>query len=158
MKIKFLKAYEGDSILISYDNLVNDTIVKRNILIDGGIGNTYFDSDEDEPGDLKINIDLLREKDEKIDLLIVTHIDDDHIGGILKWFAKDPNAFEMIGKVWFNSGKLIGEYFKEAYIFDKDHEPETIKLEFGNNLNVSAKQGVTFENYITEKKIWKKKS
>lgn len=37
MRIKFLKAFNGDSILISF--LENE--IPRNILIDGGIGDTY---------------------------------------------------------------------------------------------------------------------
>jgi len=45
-----------------------------------------------EYGELKDAIDAIREKDEKIDLLVLTHVDDDHIGGVLKWFEKEKDA------------------------------------------------------------------
>lgn len=147
MKIKFLKAFNGDAILISF----NESGEKRNILIDGGMPATFLQKNKKsklEYGELKINIDLIRENNEKIDLLIITHVDDDHIGGVLKWFENDKEAYKIIGKVWFNSGKLISEYFDEQEI------PENI-LEFPNdNILTSIGQGVNFEDYIESKGIW----
>jgi beta-lactamase superfamily II metal-dependent hydrolase len=147
MKIKFLKAFNGDAILISF----NESGETRNILIDGGMPATFLQKNKKsklEYGELKINIDLIRENNEKIDLLIITHVDDDHIGGVLKWFENDKEAYKIIGKVWFNSGKLISEYFDEQEI------PENI-LEFPNdNILTSIGQGVNFEYYIESKGIW----
>jgi beta-lactamase superfamily II metal-dependent hydrolase len=147
MKIKFLKAFNGDAILISF----NESGETRNILIDGGMPATFLQKNKKsklEYGELKINIDLIRENNEKIDLLIITHVDDDHIGGVLKWFENDKEAYKIIGKVWFNSGKLISEYFDEQEI------PENI-LEFPNdNILTSIGQGVNFEDYIESKGIW----
>ena len=108
LKIRFLKAFKGDAILISL--FENDT--PRNILIDGGEAGTYSD-DDNEPGELKEVIDNIKKKRQKLDLLILTHIDDDHIGGILKWFEEDEKAFEWIEEVWFNSGGLIAKVLKE---------------------------------------------
>jgi beta-lactamase superfamily II metal-dependent hydrolase len=94
MNIKFLKAGTGDAILINRD--------KCNILIDGGNNNTY----------LIEQVREIYERGEKIDLLIVTHHDDDHINGIISLIKLviaeefgDKNKF--IDRVIFNSPKLI---------------------------------------------------
>jgi beta-lactamase superfamily II metal-dependent hydrolase len=147
MKIKFLKAFNGDAILISFKE-IGET---RNILIDGGMPATYVQKGKNgklEYGDLKETVDKIRENDEKIDLLVLTHVDDDHIGGVLKWFEKDKDAHKTIGKVWFNSGRLISEYFDEKEIAENLLEiPDESTL-------TSIGQGVKFEDYIEKNGIW----
>lgn len=148
MKIKFLKAFNGDSILISF----KDGEKSRNILIDGGMPATYLQKDKKgkiEYGELKEIVNLIREHNELIDLLILTHVDDDHIGGILKWFENDNAAHELIGKVWFNSGRLISEYFNQEEI-----KENLIKFNPTETTNTSIGQGVKFEDYIERKCIW----
>lgn len=92
MEIKFLKAGHGESILINCDSY--------NIIIDGGNDSSYL---------LK-EVELIRERNEVIDLLIITHHDDDHIRGIedlLKYIDTFPNRNEFIKKVLFNSTDSI---------------------------------------------------
>lgn len=147
MKIKFLKAFNGDSILISFA----EGGINRNILIDGGMPATYVQKGKKsklEYGELKETIDKIRENKDKIDLLVLTHVDDDHIGGVLKWFEKDKEAYKIIGKVWFNSGRLISEYFNTKEIRDN-----LLAIPNEGTLT-SIGQGVKFEDYITEKGIW----
>jgi len=147
MRIKFLKAFNGDAILISFKENGNS----RTILIDGGIPATYVQKGKNgklEYVELKETVDKIRNDNEKIDLLILTHVDNDHIGGILKWFEKDEEAHKLIGKVWFNSGRLISEYFDEQEIAENLLEiPDESTL-------TSIGQGVKFEDYIEEKGIW----
>lgn len=147
MKIKFLKAFNGDAILITF----KDKEEVRNILIDGGMPATYVQKGKNgklEYGELKETVDRIRENNEKIDLLILTHVDDDHIGGVLKWFEKDKEAHKIIGKVWFNSGRLISEYFNEQEIAENLLEiPDESTL-------TSIGQGVKFEDYIEKNEIW----
>ena len=148
MKIKFLKAFNGDSILISF----KDGEKPRNILIDGGMPATYLQKDKKgkiEYGELKETIDLIRESNESIDILVLTHVDDDHIGGVLKWFENDSKAHELIGQVWFNSGRLISEYFNQEEI--KENLLEFSPIE---TTNTSIGQGVKFEDFIEQKGIW----
>ncbi len=150
MKIKLLKAFNGDSILISYLQKGE----ARNILIDGGMPATYVQKGKNgkpEYGELKTTIDAIRVRKEKIDLLILTHVDDDHIGGVLQWFEKDNEAHKIIGQVWFNSGRLISEYFDEQEIVEN-------LLEIPNERTLtSIGQGVKFEDYIEENGIWDKR-
>lgn len=146
MIIKFLKAYNGDSILISFQD---DTSVNRNILIDGGTPATYCTSVK--KGDLYFTIQDIKNKSEHIDLLILTHIDDDHIGGLKKWFEKDKDAFDLIKKVWFNSGKTIAKHFEA----DENEELiETLNI-FDSNLT-SVPQAIVFEDYIERYNVWDK--
>lgn len=150
MKIKFLQASNGDSIHINFHDNKGEN---RNILIDGGTGNTYNYKDKVKgkikSGELKLTIEKIKENKEKIDLLILTHVDDDHIGGILKWFEKDSQAAELIGKIWFNSGRLISDNFEE-----KEIESNRISLKISNGMNTSITQGITFEDFITKHNIW----
>lgn len=153
MKITFLKAFHGDSILISFKDQEKK---KRNILIDGGPAWTYEETDKrtkrKKPGDLKNKISSLEKKKEKIDLLILTHVDSDHIDGILKWFEDSMFSEDMIGKVWFNSGRLISEYIKNHKSKKND-----LKIRRGKSSNTGIEQGVSFENFILKKKLWYRK-
>jgi len=85
MKIKFLKAGSGDSILIQDEG--------HNILIDGGNDSKYL---------LK-EIEVIYANNEKIDLLIITHHDDDHIQGIIDVLNIDKFQKNFIKRVIFNS-------------------------------------------------------
>ena len=148
MKIKILQAFNGDSIWISF--LESD--IPRNILIDGGIGNTYVNT-TNVKGDLHKVIEMIKENGQFIDLLVLTHFDDDHIGGILKWLNKDKEASNLIRKVWFNSGKEIAKKFESVENKDLD-----IELVNGtDDFHTSPKQGIKFEKYLRDHNLWEGK-
>lgn len=154
MKVKFLKALNGDCIHISLQNGDKN----KNILIDGGMPNTYVTlkgkKGKAESGALKALIESLNEKQEKIDLLILTHVDDDHIGGILRWFEKDQNALGMIGQVWFNSGRLIKENFEHD---NESNYDNSLEFEIEDSHETSIAQGVKFEDFIESKNgLWRR--
>lgn len=134
MKVKVLEAFNGDCILVN--------IEKSNILIDGGIGRTYSRK-------LKNEIKRLIERGEYIDLLIVTHIDDDHIGGIVKLFQDDEIDKSFIKKVWFNSEVLMANHFENLEI-----DPQEIIIENNNSNKMSVKQGCTLEERLKELNGW----
>jgi len=143
MQVYFLQAYHGDAIWITYHD---EKATPRNILIDGGPTATYGEKDKKgkiEPGVLAETIEYIRDKGQKIDLLILTHVDNDHIQGVLAWFEEDLKATELIEKVWFNSGKLIFEYFKVRDIVENH-----IQLSPSEDTDTAIKEGVTFEKVI----------
>ena len=150
MKITFLKAFNGDSIHLCYNDKKGEII---NILIDGGPSNNYTFKDKNSgkiiDGDLKIIIEKI--KPQKINLLILTHIDDDHIDGFLKWFSNDEEAGDLIEEIWFNSGNSIKKYFKNI-----KEEIDSIKFKEKTTLT-SVKQGTDFEKYVKDKGIWDEK-
>jgi beta-lactamase superfamily II metal-dependent hydrolase len=149
MYIKLLQAENGDAIHLRVKDEENHY---RNILIDGGKETTYIYKNREkksEDGVLKQFVEQIRTQGEHIDLLILTHVDDDHIGGILKWFADDMQAKDLIKKVWFNSGRLISEHFKKKEIKDN-----FLIIQNDDSFDTSIKQGVRFENYIEEHHLW----
>jgi beta-lactamase superfamily II metal-dependent hydrolase len=145
MEIKFLKAFNGDSIWVSF--LEND--IPHNILIDGGIGNTYK-SNSNVNGDLFNVIEQIKENGQFIDLLILTHFDDDHIGGILRWLNKDKTAPNFIKKVWFNSGKEIAKKFES----DENKDLDIEITDEADDFHTSPKQGIKFEKYLRDNNLW----
>ncbi len=148
MKIRLLKAGNGDSLFLSF----NDGGINRNILIDGGVEQTYYSNATNVNGELYSEIDSIRKQGESIDILILTHIDNDHICGLLKWFELDNKAHELVKNVWFNSGKLIATYL---------NEPENEDLQVGLKIFADPQTGVheaiEYEDYLVEKGIWDKK-
>jgi hypothetical protein len=144
MRIKFLKADHGDCIIIS--------INKFNILIDGGPPSCYYDSNLNMDGELKSELDAIKTRLERIDLLILTHIDNDHIGGLLKWFEMDGDAYAIISQIWFNSGRTLAKAFDELANTD-------LKVHIDNEQSAltGVTEGVEFEDYVFAKKIWDEK-
>lgn len=150
MKIKFLKASKGDCFLISFKD---DKNTARNILIDGGVNETYFDSPNNIDGELKFEIERINKDNEKIDLLILTHIDNDHILGLLKWIELDENAYKLIENIWFNSGKLIADYFKEP-----ENPDLALGLKIFNTTDTGVNEALDFEKYLLTHKKWNRKT
>jgi len=88
IEFEFFKAGHGDSILISTSN-------GTNILIDGGEEGTYGEEIEDSLDERGI---------EKLDLVVLTHIDSDHIGGIIEMLEEDNH--DRINELWFNDSTI----------------------------------------------------
>lgn len=150
VELKLLPVGNGDSIHLRFSD--QDGIM-RNILIDGGPVQAYEylnSKKKKEEGALKELINVIREKNEHIDLLILTHIDDDHIGGILRWFEDGVNQNNLVKEVWFNSGLIVAEYFKTI---DKG---KALLIYPQSNFNTSIKQGITLEEKLEALGIWNK--
>ena len=93
LSAKFLSVYCGDAILLHYEGTDGDA---KNILIDGGYVKTYRKI-------LKPELDAIRKRGEHIDLLILTHYDQDHIGGVLAFLHdKDFDIPSFIVRWWTN--------------------------------------------------------
>jgi len=90
--MQLLQALKGDSIYIEYNG--NDE-KKHSILIDGGMPNIFQKS-------LKTIVSSI----DSLEYIFITHIDRDHIGGILKLL--DSKYADKIKNIYFNSGNLIG--------------------------------------------------
>ena len=93
MIVTIFPASNGDSFLIEIENTI--------ILIDGGYVNTYMNS-------LKPKLIALNEEGKKISHLIVTHIDKDHISGIIKLIEENKEGeLITIDNVWHNSYRHV---------------------------------------------------
>lgn len=101
LKVKILKAGNGDSILI---NFIDELGLSRNILIDGGNKKSEYNNN------LKCEILDIQSKKENIDLLIITHTDQDHIKGIYYLLSDDDINKNIIKEIWFNSFYPTNEF------------------------------------------------
>lgn len=88
MKINLFHSGNGEAILINAKN--------KNILIDGGLAGTYLE------------IKKKLEKIKNLDLVILTHYDDDHIYGLIKLFQDKKNNLK-IKKLWANLENQLSE-------------------------------------------------
>lgn len=112
-----LPAFNGDCILIrTYDSEYNEFV----ILIDGGTANTFRYS-------LKKELKSVFH----INLLILTHIDSDHIAGLIAFFKSSLINEIQIDEIWMNN-------------------PDLVEVNIGEL--ISVKQGDNLKNLILEKK------
>lgn len=89
LKIAMLPAKEGDCLVIAY----GENSRQKYILIDTGRAWTY----ENALKNYLLANDIL-----KIELLIITHVDRDHIDGMLK-LVTDPALNLQVNHIWFNT-------------------------------------------------------
>lgn len=103
--VKLYRANAGDAFLLSFGNEQN-----VNIMVDMGYVSTY---------NSYIERDLLNLNKENrcLDLLIITHIDRDHIRGALAFFKKNGLISNIIkvNEVWHNSYRHL-QFAKEKKI------------------------------------------
>jgi len=115
--LELFPAREGDCILVTCTN--GDHI--HRILFDGGRAATY--------PDLREALGKLPEDERDLDLLIVTHVDRDHIEGVLK-LLEDEDHPVTFKDVWFNGfhhlrdeenfGAVMGEALT-TYLTENNH-------------------------------------
>ncbi len=92
--IELLPAGHGDSLWIEY----GDPGRPHRVLIDGGTGPTY--------DVLRARVAALPDGDRRFELLAVTHIDADHIEGMVK-LLQDVRLGMDVGDAWFNGWRHL---------------------------------------------------
>lgn len=152
--VDMLAADEGDCFLIIAEK------ENINILIDGGTAKTYHRV-------LKPKLQELNRLGKCIDLLVVTHIDDDHIGGILELLKENASDSESkiikIKNIWHNSyrhlqfaGKSrIGKEEKQIlsqYVTAGSAQDNL--TEWAGSKKISVKQGTTLAALILAGKYY----
>lgn len=141
IKVRVLQANHGDCILVSHEGPEG----VFNLLIDGGNSATFKrGAPPRHKGALCALLDELKEKGQCIDLVILTHIDDDHIGGLLRAFKTPGYLSEMVKSIWFNSSRLITGYFDAPEIPEND-----VRLGI-DSPDTSVQQGKSFEAVLDE--------
>lgn len=140
IKLKAFPANHGDSFLIS----IEEEYTTKNILVDGGTGRQSYRQ-------LKEELQRITDSDQQIDLLIITHCDDDHIKGILDIFQDRKIDKKIIKEVWFNSGSLIAERLE-----DNLEDNREIPLIINDSREKSIRQGITLEKELENLNCWSK--
>lgn len=140
MRITILPANNGDSFLLETD--------QNNILIDGGYVNTYKEF-------LKPILRELNGLEKKINHLIVTHIDNDHISGIIKLIEENNNnSIIEIENIWHNSYNHLKSIEDGISFSGKPLDSMTINYELKeeneeiSDKDISAVQGSTLTSLL----------
>jgi len=102
-RIEMLPAGHGDCLWIEF----GDPKAARRVLIDGGAAGTYKRA-------LRERLRGLPENERRFELLVVTHIDADHITGILELLEDSETRFQA-RDIWFNGYRHL-----------PDERPETL--------------------------------
>jgi beta-lactamase superfamily II metal-dependent hydrolase len=147
MIIEMFPAEQGDAFLIRLEN-------KMNILVDMGYATTYRDF-------IKKRLIEVKNENQCIDLLVITHIDEDHIQGAIEFFkengnADNPNIIE-VKEIWHNSYRHL-QFEKdktESITNSEKRQLEGIILsnsgssrETNQESPISARQGSALAGYL----------
>jgi beta-lactamase superfamily II metal-dependent hydrolase len=94
--IEMMPAKQGDAIWIEYGTKEST----RRILIDGGPISAY--------GNLEKKLKKLPESDKGVELVVISHVDTDHIEGIIRVLAAKREDWPIAPKdIWFNGWEHI---------------------------------------------------
>src|SRR5689334_23186251 len=95
-RVELLPAQHGDAIWIEYGSLKSP----HRIVIDGGPASSY-------KAGLGKRVRMLAEGKRQIDLLVITHIDADHIDGSIILLQEADELGVQFGEIWFNGWRHI---------------------------------------------------
>jgi hypothetical protein len=105
-QLELLPAGQGDCLWIEYGPECNPHVV----IVDGGVNTTFAALEE------RIGL-ALKQRDASelhVALLAVTHLDNDHIQGILKLLNESQHRVTF-GDIWFNGNRQLIELPRPAY-------------------------------------------
>ena len=134
IKMKLLKAQKGDCIIIEY----GDQKIIHRIIIDSG-------------DQKKCNTPLgnyikgVKKENQIIDLMVLTHYDNDHINGFLALLENSIIDSSSVKKVWMNYGTELSKQAESTNVL-KFTVTET-------NCKTTAEKGKDFYDYLNEKGI-----
>jgi beta-lactamase superfamily II metal-dependent hydrolase len=111
-KIRLLKAEHGDAIIVD----IPEGDGMHHIVIDGG-PSSKFCVDE-----IVNDIEALG----AIDLMVLTHFDDDHIGGLLEYFEKHKDGTLPIKNCWVNCASQARINAGTLISYDQAHSLENL--------------------------------
>lgn len=110
-----MNAFHGDCILIKTFDMHGAPF---NILVDGGPSKTFQYTLNKELTDIGV-----------IHLLILTHIDSDHIGGLIRFFKSSLSNNIEIKKYWFNGPNLLRISSSNKISYDEGKTLEELLLQ-----------------------------
>lgn len=130
MDIDILPAGAGDCYFINYSY----EGMGHNIWVDGGYASTYRD--------IKKKINEIKGRNEIIDLLVITHVDADHIRGVLKFFCDETMDHTIVKRVLFNCAATLSNFFENTIIRENETPIEH------SDRTCSFSEGITLEQIL----------
>jgi len=131
LKMEMLRAGHGDCIWIEY----GDPRAPRRVLIDGGAIGTYERA-------LRPKLRALSSKQRRFELLVITHIDADHIAGVLDLLQDKETGFHA-KDIWFNGYRHL-----------PDESPAVLGPVQGEKLtDILVKPGVTWNGAFNRNSV-----
>lgn len=136
-RIEMLPAFHGDCLLVEY----GDAARTRRILIDGGPIGTY--------PQLAARLDALPAGDRRFELVVMSHVDTDHVEGVVRLFANKPVPIR-VEDIWFNGwhhlqpgGRVLGGKQGEflSALIVRRFQPEQWNHAFGGKAVVVPDEG-----------------
>mgnify|MGYP000874455668 CR=1 FL=1 len=94
LRVEMLPALHGDCLLVEY----GDSARSRRLLIDGGPIATY--------PHLEARLNALPAGDRRFELVVISHVDCDHVEGIVRLLANQPLPIRVID-LWFNGWRHL---------------------------------------------------
>lgn len=155
VQLELFPALGGDCILISFEE------IDYRILIDGGYRETFSNA-------LASALKALKTRGKGIDLLVVTHVDNDHIMGIIGLFqALKIQEIEIeIREIWYNGYRHLFTDSKQAAspVLEKSLRDEIRKIDFDDReaqqgKEIGYSQGETLARLLAYawENVWNKK-
>ncbi|WP_233081169.1 hypothetical protein [Rheinheimera soli] len=129
IKVKMYQASQGDAFLISIPSR------KINIVVDMGLKGTYLNH-------IKPDLINLKVSGQCIDLLVVTHVDNDHIVGAVNFIKDNGSNDEVIEvkEVWYNCYRHL-QFLKQDKALDQD-ERDALQQICSQNRYLEEKKGL----------------
>lgn len=127
-KIRLLKAEHGDAIIVD----IPEGDGMHHIVIDGG-PSSKFCVDE-----IVNDIEALG----AIDLMVLTHFDDDHIGGLLEYFEKHKDGTLPIKNCWVNCASQARINAGTLISYDQAHSLENLLDKFSRQQTLEWKDSI----------------
>ena len=114
------------------------------IWVDGGLVRSYHE-------ELKELLLEFPKNKEKIDLMVVTHIDADHIGGILAFAMDEAVPKDFVHQFWFNSGRTLDRMFGGQPQRGRDIDMASLGM---GTRSRSVRQGQNLESFLSQHGGW----
>ena len=131
MKMEMLPAGHGDCLWIEY----GDPRRPWRVLIDGGAAGTYKHA-------LRPKLLALPANERRFELLVITHIDADHITGVLE-MLKDPDTCIEAKDIWFNGFRHL-----------PDEAPDSLGAVQGEKLTqLLVRPGVSWNSALSKRAV-----
>lgn len=134
LKMMVLKARKGDCIIIEY----GDQKMIHRLIIDSG-DNKKCNSP------LRNYIEGVKKENQIIDLMVLTHYDDDHINGFLSLLRNSVIDSSSVKKVWMNYGTELSRKVESTNVLKFNVAEAYCKT--------TAEKGKDFYDYLNEKGI-----